>query len=131
MIHLRVRVLGISISHFRGMGWSRGETAATHPSVAEATRRLTYRDEQVFVENSPVNVGYRLVRRLRRLGWEYVCQICGVSEWLGKPLRLHLDHINGISNDNRLENLRFLCPNCHSQTTTYCKKKVAKPKSAR
>lgn len=49
----------------------------------------------------------------------YRCAICGLSEWNGKTLSLELDHINGINNDNRLENLRFLCPNCHSQTTTY------------
>lgn len=49
----------------------------------------------------------------------YKCAICGTSEWNNKTLSLELDHINGINNDNRLENLRFLCPNCHSQTTTY------------
>lgn len=49
----------------------------------------------------------------------YKCAICGTTEWNGKTLSLELDHINGINNDNRLENLRFLCPNCHSQTTTY------------
>lgn len=49
----------------------------------------------------------------------YKCAICGAIEWCGKTLSLELDHINGINNDNRLENLRFLCPNCHSQTTTY------------
>lgn len=49
----------------------------------------------------------------------YKCAICGCVEWNGKTLSLELDHINGINNDNRLENLRFLCPNCHSQTTTY------------
>lgn len=49
----------------------------------------------------------------------YKCAICGVTKWNGKTLSLELDHINGINNDNRLENLRFLCPNCHSQTCTY------------
>ena len=49
----------------------------------------------------------------------YKCAICGCAEWQGKTLSLELDHINGINNDNRLENLRFLCPNCHSQTSTY------------
>lgn len=49
----------------------------------------------------------------------YKCAICGCTEWNGKTLSLELDHINGINNDNRLSNLRFLCPNCHSQTTTY------------
>ena len=44
----------------------------------------------------------------------YKCAICGITEWNGKTLSLELDHINGVNNDNRLENLRFLCPNCHS-----------------
>lgn len=49
----------------------------------------------------------------------YKCSICGITEWQGKTLSLELDHINGENNDNRIENLRFLCPNCHSQTDTY------------
>ena len=57
---------------------------------------------------------------LYKSGWkEYKCEICGISEWQGKELSLQLDHINGINNDNRIENLRLLCPNCHSQTETF------------
>ncbi len=47
------------------------------------------------------------------------CQSSGLADWRGKPLTMHLDHINGRRDDNRLENLRMLCPNCHSQTPTY------------
>lgn len=51
---------------------------------------------------------------------EYKCAECGIfNEYNGKPIILQLDHINGVNNDNRLENLRFLCPNCHSQTETW------------
>ncbi len=48
------------------------------------------------------------------------CELCGVSEWMGEALMCHLDHINGVNNDHRLENLRMVCPNCHSQTHSYC-----------
>lgn len=74
---------------------------------------------KLFKENSKHN---RTVLRRYILNHElipYKCAICGTVEWQGKTLSLELDHINGINNDNRLENLRFLCPNCHSQTTTY------------
>jgi 5-methylcytosine-specific restriction endonuclease McrA len=59
-------------------------------------------------------------RRLLRNGLlDNRCSECGLTAWLGKPLSMHLDHVNGIRNDHRLENLRMLCPNCHSQTPTY------------
>jgi hypothetical protein len=101
MVQMRLRLLGISIDHFRGKGWSRGETKLTHRSVARTTNRITRPDDQVFVENSPVICGYRLMRRLVQAGWPYRCAECGIAEWQGKPLKLHLDHRNGINNDNR------------------------------
>ncbi len=54
------------------------------------------------------------------------CSECRISNvWNGKQLTIQLDHINGISNDNRIENLRMLCPNCHSQTGTYAGRNMA------
>ncbi len=47
------------------------------------------------------------------------CESCGISEWLGRPLAIQIDHINGNRLDHRLDNLRMLCPNCHSQTETF------------
>lgn len=59
-------------------------------------------------------------RRLLRAGMlENRCQLCGLTDWLGESLVVQIDHVNGIRDDHRLENLRMLCPNCHSQTETY------------
>ena len=88
--------------------------------MAKVTSARAFPNETVFVENGPFLHGPNLVKRLLALGWSYECAICGISEWCEKPLVLHLDHINGVNNDNRRENLRLLCPNCHSQTDTYC-----------
>jgi hypothetical protein len=61
-----------------------------------------------------------LKQRLVRLGLlEDSCQECGVTEWRGKPLSLCLHHLNGVNDDNRIENLVLLCPNCHSQTDNF------------
>ncbi|MGA3035990.1 MAG: HNH endonuclease signature motif containing protein [Vulcanimicrobiaceae bacterium] len=50
---------------------------------------------------------------------ENKCSQCGIIDWRSEPISIHMDHINGVNTDNRLENLRMLCPNCHSQTDTF------------
>lgn len=105
-----IEVFGIDTSHFTGEGWRLGATKPVTPP-----RPLG----EVLVEDSVLNTT-QLRRRLLREGlMEQRCQLCGVSEWMGKPLTIELDHINGVHNDHRLENLRMLCPNCHSQTRTF------------
>lgn len=66
---------------------------------------------------------YRLKLRLLKEGiFEEKCCGCGLIEWLGKPIPLQLDHIDGDNKNNELSNLRILCPNCHAQTSTWCGK---------
>jgi 5-methylcytosine-specific restriction endonuclease McrA len=70
--------------------------------------------------SSPKRNRKHLKARLVKAGLlENSCHSCGLEDWQGRPLSMHLDHINGVPDDNRLENLRMLCPNCHSQTPTY------------
>lgn len=80
--------------------------------------------ESLFRENSPYERNVVRHRILRDNLIEYKCSECGITEYNNKPISLQLDHINGVNNDNRLENLRWLCPNCHSQTETYAGKNV-------
>jgi hypothetical protein len=84
----------------------------------------------ILVENSTFNRCHLKDRLIKEKLLDYICAICSnTGIWQGKPLSLQLDHINGINNDNRIENLRFLCPNCHAQTDTFAGKKLTKEKN--
>ncbi len=66
---------------------------------------------------------YKLKIRLIAEGIkENICEICEIKEWNGKEISMQLDHIDGDSHNHKLNNLRMICPNCHSQTETYCGK---------
>jgi hypothetical protein len=82
---------------------------------------------QILVKNSTYNSSHTLKKRLIEEGLlKNECHKCGIGpEWNGEPLSLQLDHENGINDDNRIINLRLLCPNCHSQTPTFCGKHKA------
>lgn len=89
---------------------------------AERTNREKkhFKLSEILVKNSTYTNNHALKLKLVREGiLEYKCEICGINEWMGKEISLQLDHRNGVHNDCRLENLRLLCPNCHSQTETY------------
>lgn len=88
-------------------------------------RRIIRPIKEIIVQHSPyLGSTDALKKRLINASLlEYKCYNCSIVEWNGEKLSLQLDHINGDRYDNRLENLRLLCPNCHSQTSTYAGKR--------
>lgn len=123
-LHARFSELGIDTS------------SIYEKSKAIKVRRLTENHDKgridpslVLIESSPYSrsVVRRILRQEKLL--TYSCESCGLSDtWNGAPLTLQIDHRNGIANDHRLENLRFLCPNCHSQTESFAGRNTRKPK---
>ena len=75
--------------------------------------------EDVFSGKVHMVTSHLKLRLIREGHKEWKCEICGIDDWLGNPITLELDHISGHRSDNSLENLRILCPNCHSQTPTF------------
>jgi transposase-like protein len=83
------------------------------------TRSRSAPADVIFAEGVRRNRGH-LKERLRQAGLlPIACEVCGLSEWQGRPLVLQLHHRNGNGLDNRFENLALLCANCHSQTENW------------
>ena len=107
-IHKRIKRLTLDTSHFTGMLWSKGKKTGPKRNI-----------EDYLSNKFPIS-SYLLKKRIVSEGLlPDECHFCKISEWQGKPISLELDHIDGNSEDNSLENLRILCPNCHSQTPTF------------
>lgn len=115
--HKRVADLDLDTSHFTGQG--HGSYQPNPPKAVEDYLHL----------DGPRISSFHLKTRLLKAGLkEHICEICGITEWCGKPTPIALDHKNGNKRDNRLENLRTVCPNCHAQTETFAGKNIGKGK---
>lgn len=105
----RIVSLGIDTSHFKGQGYNIGNLSNSRKSA----------DDILILRFSGGRAKRNQLRRaLMEKGVPYICENCSCEpQWMGNPLIFDIDHINENWLDDRKENLRFLCPNCHSQFT--------------
>jgi hypothetical protein len=103
---------GIDTGHFTGQGYARGVPSPHRLSADRILRRKESGEQRTKTA--------QLRRALDDLGVPHVCAGCGLGDvWQGRRLVLEIDHVNGDRLDNRRENLRYLCPSCHSQTASF------------
>ena len=105
---------------------SKGLTKETDTRVKKTADKLRIPLSEICVENSTYGRGHLKFRLIENGMLRNKCYICNLDPiWNNKKLVMVLDHKNGINNDNRPDNLQLLCPNCNSQTDTFCSKNIA------
>lgn len=115
----KIRELEINTSHFLGQAYNKGKTGKDRKGGPD---KKEWHEILILRESGNRTKSIQLRRALKESGREYVCEECGLGpEWNGKKLRLQVDHKNSDWLDDRPENVRFLCPNCHTQTPSYNK----------
>ena len=133
-VKIHIRRLSIDTSHFVGQGWKKRKE---HPSYIVSdlalSRANTIPLSQILVRESTYQCTYNLKHRLWRSNLlRQTCYVCGIGpKWQGNHLSLQLDHIDGDRSNNTIENLRILCPNCHSQTDSFAGKNTRKRRMAK
>lgn len=107
----KIKKFGLDYNHFTGK---------YHLLGKKALNRSPWQDILIKKTSLKKEDAFRLRRALIESGRPYECEICHLGPlWQNKEMRIHVDHKNGETNDNTPENLRFLCPNCHSQTPNF------------
>lgn len=112
-ISKRLRSYGISTAHFVGQKWSLGTTRTEYRKPA--SKILLFHPDERRQDS------VHLSRSLLEIGREYKCYICGLHSWRHKRIVLEIEHKDGDFQNDRSENIEFICPNCHSQTETFCR----------
>lgn len=103
--------------------WAKGKTRGTDIRLSNIYGTV---DDALSKFSKLKRVNIRKIIIQEKLLDHTKCSMCGLTSWRNKSITMDLDHINGDCMDHRLENLRFICPNCHSQTTTYKAKNIKK-----
>lgn len=113
-IKTRIKLFEIDTSHFHGMTWNKGKKWS---KVKNLSDKLV--EDSKYSSGLPIS-SYVLKNQLLKLNYkDHVCEMCYNVTWNDKPIPLELHHVNGNRFDNRIENLKLLCPNCHSFTDNY------------
>lgn len=101
--------LQLDVSHFKGQGWNKNNFDYSRFQNGRAIKRGDAIDALVYLRG-------------------HKCECCGNTEWLNKPITLEIHHIDGNNQNNEMNNLQLLCPNCHSQTDNWRGKNISKEK---